>query len=93
MALIAMVIAVTAAFAFKPAIAKKSRFTTDYYSVADNPDGSKWHWVTTQPSGKSCTDGSATCEIATSVPGTPPANGFPSSYTVVQGPDGASVYN
>lgn len=92
LAIIAVILAVTAAFAFKPVSPTVSRFSTNYYAVADNLQGTAWHWVTTQPAGKSCSDGSATCEINTTVSGMPPANGFPSSYTVIQGVDQASVY-
>jgi hypothetical protein len=88
-ALIAMFLGVTAAFAFKPEPIKVSKFDTIYYAKATNPNGSQFHWQTNQPSG-SCQSGSATCKISTSV--TPVDNELPSSYTPLQGPDGASAY-
>lgn len=92
-AIVAILLGVSSAFAFKPSKPVVNRFATNYYAVADSPDGSTWHWVATQPTGLVCDEGKATCEISTTIAGTPPSNGFPSSYTVQQGLDKKSVYN
>ena len=88
--MLGMVLGVTAALAFKPAEAKIAKTDTIYFSVADNADGSQFHWVTAQPTGRSCQSGEATCKISTSL--TPVSNQLPASYTALQGADGDSVY-
>jgi len=88
MAMIAIILSISSAFAFKPASSKTTATTYYWYAVKS---GSSWNWQSTEPSGASCQSGSATCEISTSIPGTPMSGGFPASYTAVQGADKQSV--
>lgn len=86
-AVIAIVLGVTGAFAVK-AHTVKPRGTVDWYAYS--ADGINYTWVSTPPANTSCQPlTKPACEISTTVAGTPPANGFPSSYTVVAGPNRA----
>jgi hypothetical protein len=83
MAIIAIILGVSSAFAVKADAFKHNE--TTYYWYATSSDGVNYSWVSSPPSNTSCQPMTKpACEISTSVSGTPPANGFPSSYTVVE---------
>jgi hypothetical protein len=88
MAILAMVLGVGSAFAFK-ADALKHKQTT-FFWYATSSDGVNYSWVSSPPANTSCQPMTKpACEISTTDPGTPPANGFPASYTVVSEADHA----
>ena len=89
-AMIAMVLGVSAAFAFKPAEAKVTKANFTWYAVKTGTG--TFSWQSTQPAG-SCVAATGTCEISTTIAGTPPANGYPASYSVLQGSDKHSAYS
>ncbi|MDB5143393.1 MAG: hypothetical protein JWQ66_2106 [Mucilaginibacter sp.] len=88
--MIAVAIAIAAAFAFQPKAVKASPTTFFWYAVQDSPG--HYVWESTPPANYSCQSGNATCEISVTTTGTPTANQLPASYSVVQGPDQMSEY-
>ncbi len=89
MAIAAVVLGITSSFATKVTVVKHSRLNQNLFAIST--DGVHFTWATSVPAGYSCQAAKATCEINTSQP-TPPANTYPSSYTVVSGADKASAY-
>jgi len=90
LAMIAVVLGITAAFALAPAKVKAGRNVYYWYAVKDG--ASHYSWETSPPAGYSCQSGNATCEISVTTTGTPAANELPASYTPVEGTDKESLY-
>jgi hypothetical protein len=89
-AMIAIVLGISAAFAFKPKEAKANPTKHFWYAVQDAPN--HYIWQTSPPANYTCQDGVATCEISVQTTGTPTPNQLPSTYVPEGGPDQQSVY-
>jgi len=71
----------------------KGKFLNTFYSIADNAQGTQFHWTAdiNDLDGLACASGSATCAISTNE-SLPADNTFPAVYTPVTGSDKNSVY-
>jgi len=87
--IMAMILGVSAAVAFKPATAVAKPTTYTWYAVKS---GSTFTWQSTRPSG-ACVAATGTCEISTTIAGTPANGGYPASYSVVLGADKNSAFS
>jgi len=88
--LFAAIIGLASAFAFKPATAANKPFNQTL--VAVSTDGVHFSWQASPPANYSCQQATGTCKISTSQTGTPAPNTYPSSYSVLEGPDKISAY-
>jgi hypothetical protein len=88
-AVIAAILGFSYAFTFKIIAIRNKQTTFIWYAVST--DGINFSWVSSIPPGYTCQMGHGTCEISTTIPGTPPNNGYPSSYIDLEGADHQSL--